>query len=1390
MRRTPSDSRSVGDVPGAGVFRKFDRSTWTHGPDGTGAETRKSSTRGGGRDETREPRSGPKGEERTKSGNPSGSGRTPKRPSTGAGGQRKAAMSTGTEQSRSRGETTERRKQLADVVAAAWKTIAASVAMRWLARPDQLGTGIADAATERTAKSGTAIVLAAALAAALPLFAPATASGQASEIVKVRRGNGDASVILTFQRNLRTDPMPPRARFGVREPGFATEVPTSLSINGATLTLQMPTHLHTEPTVEAVWLPEPGATNNLAYTDGTAISGFTVEATTAPTVSSATTDAGGNSVTINFDEAMDTTKKPSISVFTIKADDTVLDLGTDFTYASRSTTIPLAANTWIEHGQSATISYSQPSTDPLQDQTQAFLVSFSDLAVTNSVIDDPAVTVFEDGLFLSYPVVLGTTQVPATTAYSVTVDGANRSVSKVAVSSGNLVTLTLSAAVNYGERVTVSYDPPATNPLLDGDGVGMPPIDAAAATNNTAQAHTRAVVNANQLTITYPAALTTTQVPAASTFSATVERATTVALTVSKVEVSDFTVTLTLSQAVNAAEVVTMTYNRPATNPLLYADGSRALAFSGAAVVNATKGYFQSAAVLDNQLGINFDTELIVGASAPAPAVGQFTVEVEGARRNVTNIARRGRTATLTLASAVSEGEVVTVGYAKPATNRLKSTAGEIAAFSDQEVLNITGRLPKISSVAITSTPALDADGNGTPETYGANETIDIDIEFNNPVEVIDDGSASNVYVWLDMAPNNTLDLAEDRRAVPFYATGRGDRIMRFRYTVEAGDRDADGVFVQPEPNNNTVVFLREGAVVQAPGLSEALADLTLAGLPFAGDPNHRVDGSRQAGDRTPPEVSGATADATTLKVTFDETLDASSAPAGDAFTVSGGRTGTGTAMISGDTATVTLDSAVLKDETVTVSYEQPASSPLQDAAGNAVASFSGESVTNLTERERPIADAGDDVEADPDERVTLDGSASTDPNGDRLTFAWTQVDGETVTLSGANSARLSFTAPAGSGVLTFRLTVTDPNGLTDTDEVSVFVGSPPQAGRPVADAGDDVEVEPGARVTFNGVGSSAPEDGSLSYTWQQLSGPSVRLDGAASAQVSFTAPREPSVLVFRLTVTSEAGITDTDDVRAIVGGLRPPVADAGNDLEAEPGQRVTLDGTGSTDPAGFGLTFAWEQTAGERVALSGTDSARLSFTAPETPGSLSFRLTVTDRDGLFDTDKVTVTVGDQGVSFGDAEIGTLNLTVGERIEPVRLPEASGGNGTLRYSLRSQPPGFAGLDYDARSRWLTGVARDAGTFTFTWRATDADGDTATVIFLVVVNSTPSAHAGNDIAVEPGGYVRLDGSRSADPEGDILTFAWTQIRGEQVTLPDPSYVQPSFSPCLTGLPTIL
>jgi choice-of-anchor B domain-containing protein len=73
---------------------------------------------------------------------------------------------------------------------------------------------------------------------------------------------------------------------------------------------------------------------------------------------------------------------------------------------------------------------------------------------------------------------------------------------------------------------------------------------------------------------------------------------------------------------------------------------------------------------------------------------------------------------------------------------------------------------------------------------------------------------------------------------------------------------------------------------------------------------------------------------------------------------------------------------------------------------------------------------------------VTLDGGASNDPDGDTLTYSWTQVLGPTVTLGDATSARASFTAPNVSSdtLLRFELTVADSRGLHDSSIASVTV--------------------------------------------------------------------------------------------------------------------------------------------------------------------------------------------------------------------------------------------------------------------------------------------------------------------------------------------------------------
>jgi len=200
----------------------------------------------------------------------------------------------------------------------------------------------------------------------------------------------------------------------------------------------------------------------------------------------------------------------------------------------------------------------------------------------------------------------------------------------------------------------------------------------------------------------------------------------------------------------------------------------------------------------------------------------------------------------------------------------------------------------------------------------------------------------------------------------------------------------------------------------------------------------------------------------------------------------------------------------------------------------------------------------------------------------------------------------------------------------------------------PTADAGADITIDVGQRVTLNALGSTDADDDALTFAWQQRSGPPVTLDGANTPQPNFV-PVTDGFYEFALTVTDGRGGSDISVVRVFVGDVDPatcPRADAGTDQTVNEGAAVRLRGGNSADPAGGPLTFDWFQLSGPQVSINGVFIAEPSFAAPQVTGAdveLEFELTATNEQGCPDRDTVVITVRDRdpgdpcnGVVCGD----------------------------------------------------------------------------------------------------------------------------------------------------------
>jgi len=329
----------------------------------------------------------------------------------------------------------------------------------------------------------------------------------------------------------------------------------------------------------------------------------------------------------------------------------------------------------------------------------------------------------------------------------------------------------------------------------------------------------------------------------------------------------------------------------------------------------------------------------------------------------------------------------------------------------------------------------------------------------------------------------------------------------------------------------------------------------------------------------------------------------------------------------------------------------------------------------------RPLAQAGGDQVVGVTQLpalITLDGSSSSDPNGAALSYHWKQVSGPSGSFVDAGTVKATFSAHE-LGIYTFELVVNNGSFGSFADAVQITVKNDP----PMADAGPDQlfsDLQEIPSITLDASRSVDPENGVLTFRWKQIGGWKVQLTEPNAVKTTFSHPW-PGTYLFELVVNDGMQDSKPDIVVIVIGQNHAPIADAGPSRYVAT-NNVTLEGTGSYDPDGYGtLTYQWRQLSGPAVHITGTNTATplvSGFTQRNTNQVCVFELIVTDGylASLPTTVKVTIVK-----NFGT---NALKLT-NPPFDPSRpsILAFGGGNCSTGNGMT-----FGGL-WEERANWIT-----------------------------------------------------------------------------------------------------
>lgn len=418
-----------------------------------------------------------------------------------------------------------------------------------------------------------------------------------------------------------------------------------------------------------------------------------------------------------------------------------------------------------------------------------------------------------------------------------------------------------------------------------------------------------------------------------------------------------------------------------------------------------------------------------------------------------------------------------------------------------------------------------------------------------------------------------------------------------------------------------------------------------------------------------------------------------------------------------------------------------------------------------------PVANAGLDRHAATGETVRLDGSGSSDLDGDAITYLWTFVSrpvGSTAALSDARTAFPHFMVDV-PGTYRIRLSVSDPVSSSATDTVIVSTVNTP----PVANAGRDQHLPDSQNVQLDGSRSNDADEQLLQYSWSLVGRPpdSFSRPNDASLAKPFFFADVPGTYIAQLVVRDGLLSSAPDTVRITIGDIVPPVADAGLDQFTSPGVGVRLTAAGSTDSNGRELGFRWalvSRPPGSTSILFNVAAVRPTL-VPDRPGEYIAQLVASDGLAISEPDSVIITataVPGNIPPIADAGADqTTPVGIATVLDGTRSRDANGDPLTYHWTIAARPQGST--TQIQRDLPVTTLVPDIdGTYVVNLQVSDGFvTSTRDTVVVSTFNSDPVAFAQTASGQEEvaiGNPVPLDGSLSNDVDFDTLSFQWSLL----------------------------